>query len=320
VAEVARLVDVVTLGETMVALVPEGRGPLRLARRFRRHIAGAESNVAIGVTRLGHPARWLGRVGDDAFGTVILETLALEGVDTRWAVRDPGAPTGLLFKERPRTGDSSSLYYRRGSAASLQDADQIDPAAFTGARWLHLTGITPALGPGPRRAAARALDLARSGGLAVSFDPNYRAALWGRAEAAGALRPLAEQADVLVFSPLEGEILYGAGTVEALAARALAVGRATLVAVKDGVRGAVLFPAAGSPVAIAPHPVRAVDTTGAGDAFVSGLLAGLLDGMPLHRAGRLAALCGALACTVLGDWEGVPRRAEAEAWLAGGEH
>ena len=109
-------------------------------------------------------------------------------------------------------------------------------------------------------------------------------------------------------------MLYGEGRAEILATRALAAGRATLVAVKDGARGATLWPRGHAPVAIPPHPVRVRDTTGAGDAFVCGLVAGILEGMPPERAGQLAAVCGALACTVPGDWEGAPRRSELAAW------
>lgn len=302
--------EVVTLGETMVAMVPERRGPLARAVRFRRHVAGAETNFAIGITRLGHRARWLGRVGGDPFGDVILETLAAEGVDITCAIRDPHAPTGLMIKERPRQGDSRSLYYRSGSAASRQDADTLDPGQFAGAAWLHITGITPALGAGPARAVARALAIARGLGLRVSFDPNYRAALWTPAAAGRALRPLAEQADVLVCSPEEGAMLFGPGAPGAIAARALTCGRATLVAIKDGARGATLWGRGQEALVIAPHPVRVRDTTGAGDAFACGLVAGMLEGRALAEAGRLAAWCGALACTVAGDWEGAPRRSD----------
>ena len=305
----APAIQVVTLGESMVAMVPERRGPLAQDVRFRRHVAGAETNFAIGLTRLGHPTRWLGRVGQDAFGDVILHTLTAEGVDVSWVVRDPEAPTGLMIKERARRGDSRSLYYRRGSAASRQDADGLCPEQFAGAAWLHLTGITPALGPGPARAVARALELARAGGLTVSFDPNYRAALWPRPAAAAALRPAADQADVLVFSPDEGALLFGEGGPEALAAHAFAAGVASLVAIKDGARGASLWTRDGRCLPVTPEPVRVRDTTGAGDAFACGLVAGLLEGLPLERAGRLAAVCGAMACTVAGDWEGAPTRA-----------
>lgn len=301
-------IEVVTLGESMVAMVPERRGPLAQAVRFARHVAGAESNFAIGLTRLGHRVRWLGRVGQDAFGDVILQTLKSEGVDISWAVRDPDAPTGLMIKERARVGDSRALYYRRGSAAACMDAGGLCPEQFAGAAWLHLTGITPALGPGPARAVARALELARATGLAMSFDPNYRPALWSWSAAAHALRPLADQADVLVFSPEEGALLYGAGGPDLLARRTFAAGRARLVAIKDGARGASLWTRDGDQLAVPAEPVRVRDTTGAGDAFTSGLVAGLLEGLPLDRAGRLAAVCGALACTVAGDWEGAPTR------------
>jgi 2-dehydro-3-deoxygluconokinase len=300
----------------MVVFVPESTGPLRHADRFTRGVAGAESNVAIGLCRLGHPAAWIGRVGDDEFGRYIWTTLRGEGVDLRYAAVDPRAPTGLMFKERWAGGDSRVFYYRRGSAGSGLDAGDVPEEAFAGARWLHLTGITPALGPGPRRAVERALELARAHGLRVSFDANYRARLWPPEEARPVLRELAARADVVLLSEGEAALLYGSGGPEEAAEVALRSTRASLVALKRGEHGAALATAAGVH-RIPPVPVQAVEPTGAGDAFAAGLIAGLLEGWSPEEAGRLGALCGALVCTVAGDWEGAPERAEVERRLSG---
>lgn len=307
--------EVVTMGESMVVFVPESSGPLRHADRFTRGVAGAESNVAIGLCRLGHPAAWMGRLGDDEFGRYIWTTLRGEGVDLSHAAMDPDAPTGIMFKERAVGADSRVFYYRRGSAASRQDAPDLAATAFQGARWLHLTGITPALGEAPRRATARALQLAREFGLGVSLDPNYRARLWSRAEAAPVLRALADQVDVLLISDGEGEVLYGVSEPDAVASAALACG-CRLVAVKRGERGALLATAQGR-WSIPAFPVPVVEPTGAGDAFAAGLLAGLLEGRSPESCGRLGAVCGALVCTVAGDWEGAPEAADAQRLLAG---
>src|ERR671928_1868265 len=110
--------DVIALGETMVLLVAEQPGPLREATTFRRHIAGAESNVAIGLCRLGHSAGWISRVGDDEFGRAVVLRIRGEGVDTSRVALDPRARTGVFFRERREVGPIEVVYYRAGSAAS----------------------------------------------------------------------------------------------------------------------------------------------------------------------------------------------------------
>ncbi len=309
------MAEVLTLGESMVVFIPETTGPLRHADRFTRGVAGAETNVAIGLCRLGHTTAWLGRLGDDEFGRFVLSTARGEGVDMTHAAMDAAAPTGIMFKERASGMDSRVFYYRRGSAASRQDAADVPAAAFPGARWLHLTGITPALGEAPRRAVTRAVQLGRQHGLTISFDPNYRSRLWSAAEAAPVLRELAGQADVLLVSDGEGELLFGATEPDAVATAALASG-CRLVAVKRGEHGALVATREGR-WTVTPIPVRVVEATGAGDAFAAGLIAGCLEGRAPEACGRLGAVCGALACTVAGDFEGAPDRAQADRILAG---
>lgn len=306
--------EVLTLGESMVVFLPEAAGPLRHVDRFQRAVAGAESNVAIGLRRLGHSVAWISRLGDDEFGRHILSTLRGEGVDVQSVETDPGAPTGIMFKERRSGADSRPLYYRAGSAASRLDAARVPEGPFRGARWLHLTGITAALGPGPRAAVERALELARRHGLQVSFDPNYRARLWPAAEAAPVLRRLAAACDALLIGAAEGGILYGTEDPAEIALAAEADGVAC-GAVKSGARGALVWER-GDRCAIPAHPVVALEPTGAGDAFAAGWIAGRLEGLPVKDCGRLAAVCGALACTVAGDWEGAPERVAADRALA----
>src|SRR5919199_3648728 len=132
--------DVVSLGESMVLLVAEQPGPLREATTFRRHVAGAESNVAIGLCRLGHTAGWISRVGDDEFGRAVAFRIRGEGVDLSRLIVDPGAPTGVLFRERREVGPIEVVYYRRGSAASRLSTADLDADYLRQARYLHLTG------------------------------------------------------------------------------------------------------------------------------------------------------------------------------------
>src|SRR4030081_2720304 len=137
--------DVVTLGESMVLLLAEQPGPMREATTFRRFIAGAESNLAIGLSRLGHSAGWFSRVGDDEFGRAIVFRIRGEGVDTSHVLSDASASTGLVIRERREVGPIDGVSSPRGPAASLLSPADLDASYLSNARFVHLTGITPAL-------------------------------------------------------------------------------------------------------------------------------------------------------------------------------
>lgn len=309
------MLDVVTFGETMILLRPAAPGPLRSAELFARSFGGAEANMAIGLSRLGCKVGWVSRLGDDEFGRYIRNTIRGEGVDVAAVKLDPEAPTALFFKE-PRPGrESRVFYYRKGSAASRMAPGDLPPDYLRGARYLHLSGITPALSDSCRALCYQAVAAARAAGVAVCFDPNLRRKLWPEAEARRVLLELAAQADVFLPGVEEAEFLWGAGTPEELAARALVHG-ARLVVMKLGAAGCLV--AAGDRMERVPgFPVHVVDPVGAGDAFAAGFLAGLLRGLPPERAARLANACGALACTNFGDWEAAPEWADVEALLGG---
>ncbi|MFC1410897.1 sugar kinase [Streptacidiphilus sp. N1-12] len=302
---------VVTLGESMAALGSPAAGPLRHAPHLTLSIAGAESNVAIGVRRLGHPAAWIGRVGADEFGAMVLERLRAEQVDTSGARIDPGAPTGLLIKEQ-RTPDVTRVqYYRAGSAGSrLCPDDLAAPAAgrlIADAAVLHLTGITPLLSADAAAAVRRAVRLAAEAGVPVSLDVNHRTALGTPEQLREQLLPLLPQVGLL-FAGEEELLLLADAAEEAEAVRRLS-GAVPELVVKRGARGATLH----TPDEVLHQPavpVRAVDPVGAGDAFVAGYLAGLLDGSPPAERLRLGCLTGAFAVSVPSDWSGLPSRDE----------
>ncbi|MBW5447214.1 sugar kinase [Cohnella sp. CFH 77786] len=314
-------VDVVTIGESMVSMQPMSEGPLAYAPLFTRTIAGAESNVAIGLTRLGRKARWIGRVGADPFGDIILSTLAGEGVDVSLAERDPSFPTAIYFKEFKGYGDPNVYYYRKGSAASRLAPEHVKPEWFEGARHLHVTGITPALGPHTADAVREAMRQARSIGLTVSFDPNLRRKLWSEEEARRTLLSLVPLCDLFLPGLEEAEFLLGERTEEEYGQLFREMGPKTVV-LKLGERGAIGFEEDRT-LRVPPDRVpRIVDTVGAGDAFAAGLLSVYLEPEDEHRferALRTANAMGALAVQYRGDWEGLPKAAELERLLSGGK-
>ncbi|MFC4000240.1 sugar kinase [Prauserella oleivorans] len=293
------MAEIVTLGETMVSLRADGL--LRLGTSFRSSIAGAESNVAIGLSRLGHPVRWLGRVGADEAGELVLRTLRAEGVDVSTVERDGTAPTGLILFEQRLPDVTRVQYYRSGAAGSrLSAADVVLGADI---RLLHLTGITPALGDGPRAAVERAVALAREQGATVSFDVNHRGRLWSAADAAPVLTPLARRADVVIGSANELDLVGGVSALLAAGVRE--------VVTKLGADGAAVTTADGEQRGPG-HQVPVVDSVGAGDAFTAGYLSALLDGLGLAERLARGNRAGAFAVATAGDWEGLPTRAELE--------
>jgi 2-dehydro-3-deoxygluconokinase len=299
-----------TFGETMGLVAADGIGALEYARSFSFGIGGAESNVAIGVARLGRPATWLGRVGPDATGDLIARRLRGEQVRTV-VIRDE-AFTGLMVKHR-RSGEFLHVdYHRAGSAGSRLSPADLPAAMLEGAAIVHVTGITPALSDSARAAVFHAIETARAAGVPVSVDVNYRAKLWSRFDAAPVLRDLVSRADVVFAGPEEAALFVDpASVLDSLAA----LGPAEVI-VKDGARGCTAI-IDGSRFTVPALKVHVVDPVGAGDAFVAGYLAERLAGEPAEVRLRTAIAAGAFAVTVPGDCEGLPGRADLAALPAG---
>lgn len=300
---------VVTLGETMVLLFGSSDHPLAYDSHARLGTGGAESNVAVGLQRLGVRTAWIGRVGVDPFGDRVVRDLRGEGLQVL-AIRDDAAPTGIMIKEQ-RSDRTHVWYARRGSAGSRLCPDDVPDDLIADAELLHVTGITPALSDTAARAVEHAVDVARRNGTIVSFDVNYRSRLWSLDSARATLAPLIERADVL-FAGTDEAGLFCPEVPDEQVPAALAELGPTQVVLKRGEAGAEAF-VDGSSFRQPAVPVTVVDTVGAGDAFVAGYLAELLAGADVPVRLRTAATMGAVACTVRGDWEGLPTRAELSA-------
>ena len=305
------MLDVVTLGEAMLMLVAEEPGPLERVQRFSKRTAGAETNVAIGLARLGLKVGWQSRLGADSMARYLLAAIGGEGVDCSRVVCDADQRTGMLFKGRVDDGSDPPIeYHRRGSAASHLRPDEIDEAWIAGARHLHVSGVFPALSPSTLAATRRALALARQHGRTISFDPNLRPALWPSRQAMReTLNSLAEGCDWVLPGQSEGELLTGHAGPEAIAAFYRERG-ARLVVVKLGSAGAYYSSEQGSGHMPAFPVAQVVDTVGAGDGFAVGVISALLEGCSVPGAVRRGAWIGARAVQVRGDTEGLPTRAE----------
>jgi 2-dehydro-3-deoxygluconokinase len=229
---------------------------------------------------------------------------------------DSAAPTGLYLKEISAVGETTVYYYRRGSAASRMRPDDLDAEYLTGARWLHVTGITPALSESCRDTVEHAIELARAAGLEVSFDPNMRLKLWTVEQARETMFPLIRRSTILLGGMEELSLLLEVRTPDAAADWALEQGLSIAV-IKLGADGA-LVATPSERRAIPPYTIpRVVDTVGAGDGFDAGFMAGRLLGRDPWQSAELGNVVGAHALMVEGDYEGYPTMAEAEAFMAG---
>lgn len=298
----------------MVQLTPTRTGLLRHATHFERFVAGAASNVATGLARLGHSTGWVSRVGTDEFGACVKAAIRGEGVDVSTVVDDSEAPTGIYFKERRQTNTTRVHYYRTGSAGSRLAPEDIDPDYLGAASYVHLTGILPALSASCREAAWTVLRTAEDRDVRVSFDPNFRRDLWSEPDAREVLRDMLPQTHLVSTGTDEAKLLTGESDPEA-AARSFRDMGPEQVVVRLGKDGALAIDESDEIVRKPALPVEVVEPVGAGDAFTAGFLSGQLRGKDLATSLRVGHVLGGLATTAPGDVEALPTWEEVQEYL-----
>jgi 2-dehydro-3-deoxygluconokinase len=328
--------DLVTFGEAMVRLTPPEFRRLEQATSFDVFVGGGELNVAVAATRLGISSRWVSRLPENALGRMIASRAREQGVDLRidWTADDRA---GLYFAElgaSPRA--SSVLYDRAGSAISKVVPGTIDwQSSFDGARWFHVSGITPAISDSAAKATAEALRAAKKAGLTVSYDLNYRSKLWSTKKARSVQEPFMEHVDVLITTEEDSRLIFGVGekpdTYEHLStepfdqvardlatkfgfeAVALTLRQNPLVLLNSW---SAILVVAGELYRAPRYEVEIVDRIGAGDAFSGGLIAARLEGQSWEDAVRFATAASALKHSVPGDFALITR-AEVDQLLKG---
>jgi fructokinase len=320
--------DVVTLGELIIDMVAvETNRPLAEVESFRRAPGGAPANVACGVRRLGRSAGFIGKVGADPFGDYLRRTLENEGVDTCGLVSAAEARTTLAFIGVHDDGRKEVIFWRNPGADMLLAAGDVDESYVAGAGCFHFGSIS-LIDEGPREATFKAARAARRAGRLVSFDPNWRPALWPSEDrghlAIGTALPLA---DTVKVSREEWRLVTGTDDLEA-GSRAIHKAGPRLVVVSLGEDGCYYHHAAGSGV-VPGFNVKVVECTGAGDGFAASIIVDLLDHIEtggtlesldrstLERLCRRANAVGAMACTRVGAIPSLPTRAEANVLLRG---
>jgi dehydrogluconokinase len=305
--------DILCFGETMTMFVAEQTGDLATVELFRKRIAGADSNVAIGLARLGFDVAWLSRVGADSLGRFVVDTLQNEGLDCSHVSVDTQFPTGFQFKGREDHGrDPAVEYFRKGSAASHMGIGDLSERLLA-ASHVHATGIVPALSDSCHALSRHVMREMRGRGRSVSFDPNLRPGLWAsQAQMITSINALAALADWVLPGLAEGQLLTGYQRPEDIAAFYLDQG-SEMVAIKLGPQGAY-YRTAQDQAYVAGCPVEnVVDTVGAGDGFAVGVISALLEIRGVADAVARGNWIGSRAVQSQGDMEGLPLRTELQA-------
>ncbi|MEM1042215.1 MAG: sugar kinase [Bacteroidota bacterium] len=324
---------VVTFGEIMLRLSAPGFSRFTQTDRFDVTYGGGEANVAISLAHFGHDARFVSKLPAHEVGQAAVGHLRRYGVDTRFVVRG-GERVGIYFLETGASQRPSKVIYDRAhSAVSEMQPDEVDWArVFDGADWFHWTGITPALGPSAHRAVEAACRAAKTAGVTVSCDLNYRAKLWTVDEARAAMRSLMAYVDVCIANEEDadrslGVTTEGSGAAAAEEAELDAAGYARLAeklkaeygfdavaitlreshSASDNGWSALLLGGAGTAAPLAAptrsrrYDVRLVDRVGGGDSFAAGLIHGLLTKDDAEDALNFAVAASALKQTIPGD-------------------
>lgn len=297
------------MGDAVVDLIPEGE------LHYLKCPGGAPANVAVGVARLGGESAFIGRVGADPFGRFMADTLVAEGVDIRHLTQDPAHRTSTVLVELDEEGERSFTFMVRPSAD--QFLTPADLPRFEAGQWLLSCSIALANEP-VRSSCLQAVAAIKEAGGRVCFDPNLRPEVWGNpAEMLPQVSAAIALADVVKLSVEELQLLSGE---DDLAAGLATLSGPALVLVTRGAAG-VVARLGGELLEWVGQKVTPLDTTGAGDAFVAGLLAALAEGDQLPALSELPAIlaqahgCGALATTAKGAMTALPTRTELDAFL-----
>ena len=305
----------VTFGELMLRLSPPGPERLFQSPELRTSFGGCEANVAVGLAHLGVRAEYVTRLPDNAIGHAALHALQAEGVGTgSIALGGASERMGIYFVEPGADIRASRVVYdRAGSAFAAITPQTVDWAkAVRGAAWFHGSGITPALGEGPRASLTAAITAARAGGVRISLDLNYRPALWQGREPRAVIEPLVKGADLLIGNRDAVRVMLGIEApddslaqrlAERYDCRHVALTRREVLSASEHGWSAVLYDAASGDVwPSRRYQVRVVDRVGGGDSFAAGLIAALAAERDPADAVQFAAAAGALKLTIPGDW------------------
>lgn len=306
------MAEFITLGEPLVVLASKEKDvELERVETFQKFVAGAELNVALGLSRLEHETMYISTVGNDPFGRFIIEETKKSGINTSYLKVDSKFLTGFYLKQNVSTGDPKVAYFRKNSAAANMCDEDINSIDLTRIKLGHLSGIFPALSPSALKVFKTFNKRLNDAHILTVFDPNLRPALWdSKKEMIDVINDLSKMSQIVLPGINEGEILMGSRNPEKIANFYLDQSEMTTsVVVKLGADGAYLKTKGENGQFIKGFKVsNVVDTVGAGDGFAVGLESSLLEGWPIEDAVRRACAVGAMAIQSAGDNDGYPTR------------
>jgi len=301
--------DIIAIGETLIDFVSLRKGfPLWRAPGFLKAAGGAPANVAAGLGKLGVNVGFIGKVGDDPFGVFLKKTLEQCQVDTRYLFMSSQYRTTLAFVSLTEEGERDFVFFRHPGADMMLSPEEIEEDYIKGAKILHFGSISLINEP-CRSATLRALEIAKRNGLLISYDPNLRLSLWESAERARKGINLGlEYADIVKLNEEELEFLTSKSSPQGC--EEILRGGRKMVAITFGERGCYYCTGEGRGY-VEGFKVNVVDTTGAGDGFVAGMLCKVLefwDDFPGkgEEIFRFANAVGALTCKKRGAIRGLP--------------
>lgn len=297
--------DVITIGDAMIAMCPIEKGPIIFSDTFKRKVGGAELNVAMGCARLGIKSGWISRLGNDDFGKYILKTARGEGIDTSEVKLVDEYPTSVYFREVLSDGSSRSFYYREKSPTSTMRCEDLNEDYFKQAKVLHITGVFPSIAKNNQDIILEAVNLAKRNNLTVSFDPNIRLKMWTKEEAKAYIEKILPNVDILLVGDEEIEILLGETSIEDAIKTFHNYGIGKVI-VKKGAKGSIGSDGENIHYIDAIKPKALVDTVGAGDGFAAGFLTAFCQGQDFKNCVEFGNAVGSLVVGVEGDNEGLP--------------
>ncbi|MFC6295158.1 sugar kinase [Lactiplantibacillus daoliensis] len=311
--------EFLTIGEPMALFASQDEDvTLRDATHFQKFLAGAEVNVAVGVSRLGHSVEYVTQLGEDPMGDYIKDQLHQNQIGTNYISTTADYLTGFQMKEKVSAGDPNTFYFRRGSAASHLAASALDKIDFSELKLAHLTGIFPGTSDEALATFKALVAKLKANHIQTTFDPNLRPQLWeSREKMVTTINSLAADAEIILPGINEGEVLMGSRDPEAIADFFLANGETTqTVVVKLGAKGAFLKTKSGRTYSVPGYKVsKVVDTVGAGDGFAAGFITGRLDGLSIEASALRGNAVGSFAVQAPGDNDGYPTPDELESFM-----